>query len=441
MKRSSLVLLSTVLLFGCRTTDNTPAQETSSGAAIKEEVPVSSEPSAVSLDQLLEGDWYIVPKGTETINEVSAVVLSFSGNTMLTENKIQQVSSRSSLEYGDIYNTGTGQITKMTVTPEEITGTDAEESNIVSVPVDFQILYTVFNHEEILAIRELGNGMSYFGMSMLDLNYQDPQYFWIFRRESETAEEPETRNTDSTFYAFCWKREIDALWLQEIRTEEFEDNMYDEDVTMLKLIPDYTLHKFAIRYPAAEDIQWRIRPSTAFDEGSLSPLLARVTTDSSGMITKLDYMDYLGYGFYEATESSMFKYKDLLPTDTTDIIFAYYPGDILTSEDDMVFADVSKGDPVQNVIFFTKKNVKKFRLLSLTFKDSNAEGMPVFEIQKQFLLEKFSPAHPLCAAMTFFGSIPNNGISYKDTDGTIKYYSVSVSGIDGSLELDEFIPE
>ena len=45
------------------------------------------------------------------------------------------------------------------------------------------------------------------------------------------------------------------------------------------------------------------------------------------------------------------------------------------------------------------------------------------------------PDCPLVVQGVFYGSIPNWGVSYEDETGEIKAYSVSISGMDGSIVL------
>ena len=47
------------------------------------------------------------------------------------------------------------------------------------------------------------------------------------------------------------------------------------------------------------------------------------------------------------------------------------------------------------------------------------------------------PECPLAVTAPFYGSIPNWGISYRDADGSTHNLSVSISGMDGSVLLDE----
>ena len=71
-----------------------------------------------------------------------------------------------------------------------------------------------------------------------------------------------------------------------------------------------------------------------------------------------------------------------------------------------------QGESNAGVVFSVNHPIKNFKVLSLHRK----------------LLVKF----------TFFGSIPNNGISYTDSTGKTRYYTVDSSGKDGSLYFTEF---
>ena len=439
MKKITLVLLSVVMLLGCgKSQEPEQPAETKEPAPVQvSEVPETPAIETKTLSELLQGSWKLLPKGELYSNETTGITVTFEDNKMMVKDMIRNSDSVSEITFGDIYDIGEDNITKITVDPKEAHPAKASEADVLSSPVDFQVLYANHNQTEFLALRELGNGISYFGMDQLNIDFQDLQYFWIFVREPEELDEAaEELIKDDTFYAFCWVRDKETVSLQKVDTESFEEQMYEEETTALKLIPDYTTHRFALDYPVAEDIQWRILPNSNMTIGSISPYLVRVTTGKDGTVTVFDYMDYLGYGFYEATESSMFRYGDLLPYDDTNTVFAYKPGDLLTNENDLVYADTGAKNGTE-VIFFTRKNLNNFRILSLTYVDEGTNGIPVFDAKEVFQTDRFYPEHPISAKLSFIGSIPNNGICYTELDGTEKYYALSQSGMDGSYELEE----
>jgi hypothetical protein len=96
-----------------------------------------------------------------------------------------------------------------------------------------------------------------------------------------------------------------------------------------------------------------------------------------------------------------------------------------------------QSDPMAGVVFSTNNPIKNFKVLSLHFKDFS-NGKPVFLVQDLYTKEVFLPDRPLLVKFSFFGSIPNNGISYMDSNGKTRYYAVSESGKDGSLLFVEF---
>lgn len=89
------------------------------------------------------------------------------------------------------------------------------------------------------------------------------------------------------------------------------------------------------------------------------------------------------------------------------------------------------------VMFSTNIPVTDFKVLSLTYQDSDEDGNITFDIQTLYTQETLTPERPLVAGLEFIGTIPNNGISYVDQDGTVRTFAVDMSGMDGSLFLWE----
>ncbi len=96
-----------------------------------------------------------------------------------------------------------------------------------------------------------------------------------------------------------------------------------------------------------------------------------------------------------------------------------------------------KTDPLAGVVFSVNKPVKNFKVLSLHLKDFSNDK-PVFLVQELYTKEVFRPDRKLLVRFSFIGTIPNNGISYTDGSGKTRYYSISESGMDGSLVFNEF---
>ena len=98
----------------------------------------------------------------------------------------------------------------------------------------------------------------------------------------------------------------------------------------------------------------------------------------------------------------------------------------------------AQGEAHTGVVFSVNNPIKNFKVLSLHFKDFDNNGKPVFLVKELYAKPVFSPDRQLLVKFAFFGSIPNNGISYTDPAGKTRYYSVSQSGKDGSLLFTEF---
>ena len=99
-------------------------------------------------------------------------------------------------------------------------------------------------------------------------------------------------------------------------------------------------------------------------------------------------------------------------------------------------------DEEQPLIYFsTDQTVTDFKELSLTFESVDDDGNVRFAVEETYDHGTMTPEVPLLVRMELMGTIPNNGISYIDSNGNTRYFSLNVSGYDGSLLLEEFSPQ
>ena len=91
----------------------------------------------------------------------------------------------------------------------------------------------------------------------------------------------------------------------------------------------------------------------------------------------------------------------------------------------------------ETVVFCTDKEITNFKVLELSLESADEEGNITFSAKSLYKQKELTPECPLLVTMPFYGSIPNWGIAYTDIDGTRHTLSVSVSGMDGSLLLEE----
>ena len=88
-------------------------------------------------------------------------------------------------------------------------------------------------------------------------------------------------------------------------------------------------------------------------------------------------------------------------------------------------------------VFRTDVKITDVKVLGLTFVDADESGVMTFDKEVLHTVDEIGPDFNLAVHLTADGSIPAYGISYADTDGTIKSFSVNMSGEDGSLYLAE----
>lgn len=429
MRKAVFAVLTSFLLFACGKA-SAPQEENAK--------PAENEPAPAETGcEEFSGRYDLSVQGTHENTDLS-LVFSEDGTGISMMDSAGTKSVKALAEFGDLYDLNQGIASKITITPQEYTG--VEESMQEKDPVEFQILSARVNGEEVLALRELGNGTSGFSSAILGMENQTPGYFWIFRRASDLLLPQVPLRKNDTFYAYCWYKESEAVHLQELTYETGESDWYGEERTVLKLSRKDTAEASeAIRYPVDETMQWRIfMTSEEADAKRYEPQLMQVTTDENGNIVKLYYMDYLGYGYYEA-DGSMIKYDRLLSDDPEHPVQVYEPGAYMTYEDDLIKADVKEDAWGTEMIFFTTRRLKNFRILNLSGDSLDANGEPQLTAEEAFYLEKFVPNHPVTVKMVLSEAFPNHGISY-EYEGETKFFYLYMSGKDGSLILTAFEP-
>lgn len=95
------------------------------------------------------------------------------------------------------------------------------------------------------------------------------------------------------------------------------------------------------------------------------------------------------------------------------------------------------GIPVY-ISFTAEQTVTDFKILNISVNEISDDGDITYDISELYSQPEFSAGQTLYAALEFPGDMPTNGISFVDGDGTTRYYSLGMSGRDGSLFLSEF---
>ncbi len=88
-----------------------------------------------------------------------------------------------------------------------------------------------------------------------------------------------------------------------------------------------------------------------------------------------------------------------------------------------------------DVAIVPEKPMSEFKLLSLNYYGTGENGTPIFRAEEKDSADVLDSAY--VAPLSFYGSIPNNGVSYVDSNGVFHAYSISLSGRDGSYEIDK----
>lgn len=103
---------------------------------------------------------------------------------------------------------------------------------------------------------------------------------------------------------------------------------------------------------------------------------------------------------------------------------------------------ISEEEPVSHILFTTDRTVKLFTVLDLSLENVSEDGTATFDAYPASVAtDILSPEEPVAVALSFFGTIPNYGFQYEDTDGNTRRFALEISGKDGSLIFREANPE
>lgn len=98
-------------------------------------------------------------------------------------------------------------------------------------------------------------------------------------------------------------------------------------------------------------------------------------------------------------------------------------------------------ETASQVRFSTEKTVRDFKVLGLTFLEGDDSERIAFAAEELCAVDALTPEEPLVQELLFGGAIPNCGFSYVDEAGTVRAFTVEVSGMDGSLLIQPLTVE
>lgn len=119
-------------------------------------------------------------------------------------------------------------------------------------------------------------------------------------------------------------------------------------------------------------------------------------------------------------------------------LFVEYTDDTPFTKESCDFYSVEQSEYSTMIVFTTDGVLQDLKLLSLFMNDVDEEGNPEYSIDEIYSYGTLESYRPLMVELTFYGDMPSYGVSYTDETGETRYFAVSVSGYDGSLELLEF---
>ena len=125
---------------------------------------------------------------------------------------------------------------------------------------------------------------------------------------------------------------------------------------------------------------------------------------------------------------------DAFWTAPSSCVSVHYAADLGIAWDDYDWVIVDDTVPVE-AVFCTMVPVENFTVVSLLLQGDGSEMN--FDTTELFDYGTLTPETPLCVILTDYGTIPSYGVSFTDPNGAQRLFGVTVSGVDGSLELVE----
>ena len=354
--------------------------------------------------------------------------------------------------------------TLIRLTPKEASaGFSGGSEFTTGYDVDLQVLTANVMGEEILALREIGNGDSELGYQGLGYDWQSGDDFWIFERMDYAREAENFRPTEEqnaamrlcgeTFYAYSWYQFGGSCFLQEMDALEENVDWYGDVIPMISCQYPANGHAMTtVRYDLSAELkQKRSGEGSLPDVRAFIPVFVRVTTNEKGEVTELQEMKYLSLGLYLRPETAKQYFGSALDGEAENSgaensaeekaavpvkvdyaengLAAYAAYDEFTAD---------AGDPPVRALFTAERPLKNFKFHTLHAKDINDAGEVTWLTIEKYHQEELSPDRPLVVTLVFHGDMPEYAVSFTDENGKERYYGLSMSGMDGSLFLFPF---
>jgi len=89
------------------------------------------------------------------------------------------------------------------------------------------------------------------------------------------------------------------------------------------------------------------------------------------------------------------------------------------------------------ITLYATENVKNLKVLKLSIKDVSEDGKVTYDSEELYSQSSLLVIRPLDIGITFYGDLPEYGISYTKADGTTENYAIYESGYDGSIVMEK----
>ncbi len=291
--------------------DNTiPPDNTADGLTEKDlfwlQIYDSGKISEETLSEFLDGSWKMIPLGggkqLEDFGTLSfqknSGKLAFAYDKFDDKGSVTCAFAPSHLKEG-YGNTDACDLLQLKV-ENASDAVKARTPYIIGSEVDMEILVARVLGSDMIALREIGDGVSPFGNDILMYDNQSQDGMWIFAREGSSLSkleqdeeaEDEMRIKSGSFYAIRWMDHKDSFLLQPVDIRDFDEKFYEDQVPVkASMYTGFGNALYAVPYEL-------LLADTSERNSTYAPQLVYVTTDENGRISSHDLIPYFGLGLY-----------------------------------------------------------------------------------------------------------------------------------------------
>ena len=260
--------------------------------------------SPEDLEFFLDGSWSLIPNGAVPGTEPPFARISFESASSKAElTVLAEDMPKVFMEFT------TDHLFDMPYHAEDIIYLDVMDASeiikktsplVLGTHNQFQILACRYKDDDIIALREVGNGTSNLAFEILTHDTMTRDGFWIFVRDGGTKSsvvindsfDIAARYKNGTFFAFRWIDLYGSCFLVPANVEVYEEVFWVDKVSVLR-------YSYANNGRSLINVFYDIAGVDGTGhEGSINPQLVEVTVDENGQITGLDEHPYYSYGVY-----------------------------------------------------------------------------------------------------------------------------------------------